>query len=193
MYRFVEAEYEYGFERFMQKGLIGGSDDGKFRKINSVIEKTISTMNDQTAGIIPALEILQVGYNEMKEHLNQTSSSMSTTTIATDLLEGLEAIEKLFKVDTVIAVREEDSCGDKKSKTDINTTRRQLKKKAFEGEQATSSESPKKTPSVKHRTSITDDGDNIKLVKATVKKPKKTNQPFGRAIKSVLKQLELPM
>lgn len=63
--RFVEAEYEFGFEKFMQKGVNNGNDDNKFRKINPVIQKSLSSLNAPTTGLLPALEILQVGYNEM--------------------------------------------------------------------------------------------------------------------------------
>lgn len=172
----------------MQKQM-DGSDGSKFVKINSVIDTTITTMKDQSTGIVPALEILQIGYNEMKEHLNQTSSSMSTTTIATDITKGLEALENLFKVDHTIE-QDNDSCDDEHP-TNISTTRRNLKKKAFEGETAQRSGPPKKKISMTYRTSITDDGEYIKIQKAKSVKPKRPLN--GRDNKTVIKQLEVPM
>lgn len=192
--RFVEAEYEYGFERFMQKGMSDAGDDGKFRKINPSVENTIASMKDQTTGIVPALEILQIGYNEMKEHLDETSSSMAATTIASDIFKGLETIGNIFKVDPVIGVQEDgDSCDDTQEPF-INTKRRQLRKKAFEGGQTASSGSPKKKKiSMKYRSFITDIGEFINIAKAPQVKSKKINQFSEREIKTVIKQLEEPM
>lgn len=168
-----------------------GSDCGKFRKVNAFVENTISTMKEQNAGIIPALEILQVGYNEMKEHLNETSSVMPPTTIVNDIIKGLAGIEKIFTLDPIIDEQEEIDLCDDKPDTSINTKRRELKKKAFKGKTADVSVSPKKNISMRYRTSITDDGEFLKIAKAPVIKPKKSlNQ---REIKTVIKQLEPPM
>lgn len=172
----------------MQKQM-DGKDGGKFRKINPAIETTITTMKDQSTGIVPALEILQIGYNEMKEHLNQTSSSMSATTIATDITKGLEELENLFKVDH--AIEQDNDSRDDQPTTNYSTRRRDLKKKAFVGEPAHSSEPPKKKISMTYRTSITDDGEYIKIQKAKSVKPKKPLN--GRDNKTVIKQLEVPM
>lgn len=176
----------------MQKGISDGSDENKFRKINSVVETAITTMKEQTNGIIPALEILQVGYNEMKEHLNQTSSSLSATTIATDIFRGLESIEKLFRIDTVVGENEVNDPSDDKPKCFINARRRQLKKKAFQCVRPTRTQSPKKRTSMNY-TSIVDDGEFLKIEKKTVFKSKKLNPLNDRQIKTVIKQLEMPM
>lgn len=172
----------------MQKGMSDGSD-GEFRKINQEVENVISTMKDQSTGIISALEILQVGYNEMKEHLDQTASSMSATTIVSDICKGLEAIGNIFKVDLIVAEQgDTDSCDDK----EINQKRRQLKKKAFEGgETSAAGSSMKKKISMKHRTSITEYGEYLEIAKAP--QVKKMNQFNEREIKTVIRQLEEPM
>ncbi|XP_037032954.1 snRNA-activating protein complex subunit 1 [Bradysia coprophila] len=190
-FRFVEAEYEYGFERFMQKGMIDGNDDLRFRKINPMIDDTMSVMKEPSTGIVPALEILQIGYNEMKEHLNQSSSSLAPTTIATDIAKGLEEIENLFKIDRVPKAHDPDSDADNQS-DDISTRRKQLKKKAYGADAAASSESPKKTKSGKYRNSITDDGDYIKIEKAT-QKVTKNNELTKREYRTVVKQLVVPI
>src|ERR1700744_3173547 len=95
----------------MQKGMSSTNDNGRFRKINPNVEKTISTMKDKATGILPALEILQVGYNEMKEHLDRTST-LSATTITTDILKGLGTIEKIFNNETVVEESKNDSDSD---------------------------------------------------------------------------------
>lgn len=192
-YRFVEAEYEYGFERFMQKGLNKANGNSIFRKFNPIIESTINSITNKTTGLIPALEMLQIGYNEMKEHLDPTSSTLPATTIATDVLKGLEKLEKLFDGETNIDVLEDDES------SHINTKRRKIRKKAFDGVEiepepvpGSSSSSTKKKISMKYRTSITDDGDFLKIAKASIVKSGKPNRFNERQIKSVIKQLGLP-
>ncbi|KAG4078528.1 hypothetical protein HA402_009240 [Bradysia odoriphaga] len=188
-FRFVEAEYEYGFERFMQKGMIDGNDIFRFRKINPMIDDTISVMKEPSTGIVPALEILQIGYNEMKEHLNQSSSSLAPTTIATDIARGLEEIENIFKIDRVANAQDTDLGAES---DDISTRRKQIKKKAYVDDAAASSESPKRTMSGKYRNSITDDGDYIKIEKATAK-VMKNNELTKREYRTVVKQLVVPI
>lgn len=175
----------------MQKGAIDRRDDGVFRKINPIIEKSISAMTDRKTGIIPALEILQIGYNEMKEHLSQTSSAMSATTIASDISKGLEAIDQLFKV--AQTVQEDDESCDDQSKVHINTKRRQLKAKAFGGSER-DAKSSKKTISTMGRTSIVDDGEFIKIEKAGSYKARNIKQFNVRETKTrTIKQLETSM
>lgn len=178
----------------MQKGMIDGNDDLKFRKINPMIEDTISVMKQQSTGIVPALEILQIGYNEMKDHLNQSASPLAATTIATDIAKGLEQIENLFKIDRLAEQDTESGTVDKQS-IDISTRRRQLKKKAFgdgPAAAAASSGSSKKVMSGNYRNSITDDGDYIKIEKAN-QRLTKINPLNKREFRTVVKQLVVPM
>lgn len=175
----------------MQKGMSKSGGGSKFRKINPILQKTISTMKDPKSGIIPALEILQVGYNEMKEHLNQTSSSsMPETTIVTEILDGLEAIEKCFKVDSIVEQDGTDTIEDK-STSNVNTKRRQLKKMAFEGGLSVTSLVPQKKVSSMFRTAIVDDGEYLNIMKS--KPTKKANSLNNRELKTVIKQLQIPM
>lgn len=170
----------------MQKGMSSTSDNGRFRKINPNVEKTISTMKDKTSGIIPALEILQVGYNEMKEHLDRTST-LSATTITTDILKGLETIEKIFN-NEIIEEQPVNYSDDVSSAEDnVNTNRRKIKKKAFRGDGASSS---KKEINMKYRTSIIDDGEFLNISKSSQHKSKKINKISARQAKTVNKQLE---
>lgn len=191
VYRFVEAEYEYGFERFMQKGMTNANDDSKFRKITPMIDKTIASLKDQTTGIISALDILQVGYNEMKEHIDQSASILPATTIATEILKDLGKIEKLFNVQTTVNEADASDASDKPEKSLVNTKRKTIKKKAFSGESGSSS-TPKEI-SMKYRTYTTDDGNFINIAKSSQNKYKKINALNERQIKTVVKQLEVPM
>lgn len=170
----------------MQKGMIDGNDALKFRKINPMIEDKISVMKEPSTGIVPALEILQIGYNEMKEHLNQSSAQLPPTTIVTDIAKELDEIENLFKID-----RCTDSGADNQT-CDISTRRKQLKKKAFGEDPTASSTSPKRTTNGKYRNTITDEGEFIRIEKAT-QRAAKSSELNKREYRTVAKQLVVPM
>lgn len=75
-----------------------------FKKINSTLETTLISMQDERYGIFPALNILECAYNEMKEHIdlaestNQRSELLPPTTFVTEILNGIKTIENNFKI-----------------------------------------------------------------------------------------------
>lgn len=74
-----------------------------FRKIGPIIRKDIKMLGDETEGVLGAIDLLQVGYNEMKESLSNTiddCSGMATTNILQEIFPQLDKIEKFFKEET---------------------------------------------------------------------------------------------
>lgn len=171
----------------MQKGMSSANENSEFRKVNPVMEKTISTLKDKSSGIIPALKILEVGYNEMKEHIDPSASILPQSTIATDILKGLAKLEKIIVDRTMNEA--EITANDTVSKSQGNSKRKELKKKAHGGE----FDSKIKKISMKYRTHTTDDGEFIKITKSSQNKSKKVKQLSERQLKTVVKQLEVPM
>lgn len=133
---------------------------------------------------------------KQKEHLNQSSNSMSATTIVTDITKRLDEIGKLFKLGTATEEATGSVSGDAAGDGHGNSKRRKLKMKAFEGAQkgrTASESSPNKRPQLTYRTSVTDDGDFIKIEKAPLRKVENKRQLKERELRTVIKQLDEPM
>lgn len=195
--RFVVAEHEYGFERFMHKDHmddVGEKND--FKSIGTFIESELATMKDEMYGIIPALEMLQVGYNEMKEHLDMAGPSkglLPSTSIMSNIMTGMEKIEKIFSSavaeDKAIVGRKRklhremleviDSDLDEDIMTSIGAKRACLKKKAFTGESI---------PDVK--ISVTEDDDILKVTRQIKTYTRDKKRELRR--RTVVKQLNVP-
>lgn len=102
-FRYVEHEYECGFELFMQKSELRQATTGDlvFRNIHNTVAAELHALRHPVTGIVPALQLLQAGYNEMKDHLDDAASMLPATAVMEDIVAGLENIEKIFKIESV--------------------------------------------------------------------------------------------
>lgn len=97
-FRFVASEGEYGVEvhtssREFQERY------NEFQSANPLIANPINAMTDKSSGLLTALEIIQIGYNEMKEHLSNTvpeCSGLANTNCLRDILPRMEKICERF-------------------------------------------------------------------------------------------------
>lgn len=99
--RLVEAEYEYGFERFMHKDSLTLLTRSEYKRYAPVIATQVGSLESASTGVISALGILQLGYNEMKEHLDVTGPSkglLPPTSILSDITTSMENIKKYWKI-----------------------------------------------------------------------------------------------
>lgn len=92
----MECEHEFGFERWLERdGMQEVASNGRSIRIGHALSGTIATLKE---GIVPALQILEAGYNEMKEHLDPSFSRelLPATNIMNDLLAGCQTIDQLL-------------------------------------------------------------------------------------------------
>ena len=131
----MEAEQDYGFELFMhKKHMREDTGSSGYKKFKPTI---FAKAKNESSGIIPALEILQVGYNEMKEHLDLAGPSqglLPTSTFMTDIIHSIDKIENNFK--SIKNVKHKKNDAVKKEDNTIGLRRRDIKRKAFEKFQA---------------------------------------------------------
>lgn len=215
-FRFVEAEYEYGFERFMHKDNMKGiGHKFTFKKHTSNIVSELAQIKNESAGIIPALEILQVGYNEMKEHLDQPGPSkglLPATTIMEKIMAGVNQMEKNLipaaHKEKHNALRKREmtkSDSDDESIDEIGLKRSQIKKKGFQllgvgfkydlntndkDVEERAHKSSQNSNSQPIRTTITEDENCIKITRPTVQ----TYSRFGKQVwwkRTVHRQLDI--
>lgn len=98
-FRFVECDTEQCFES-LQSSRFGNDATNNYQKINTTILPTINGLRDESKGLLTAIETLQVGYNEMKEHFAKTTTDMANlknTNIVGDIVPRIEKIQKLFE------------------------------------------------------------------------------------------------
>lgn len=99
------------------------------------LESELSVWKDKNHGIIPALELLQVGYNEMKQHLDAEGPSqgvLPSSNIIGEISKGIKNIEEYFKLSLKRKSDFDDSDEDDTSdsdNSDIGERRKKLKKK----------------------------------------------------------------
>lgn len=98
-FRFVESDLEH-YPETMQLHRVGTNDKGDFQKINATIMNTIKDVQNESRGLLSAIETLQVGYNEMKEHFTaNTDDCMNLQSI--DVIKGvnthLAKIKKIYE------------------------------------------------------------------------------------------------
>lgn len=157
--QFVEAEHEYGFECFMHrdhcKQIAARKTD--FNKIDPVIKEMTSNIENTKTGLLPAINLLQTSYNEIKKSINlelgaaaaaSTTSSgiLSDTEIFNDIVESMTNIKNSFHIETENENCEQiiDELGDDNEKSiesdyaraniiNIGSKRIKLKKKSFQG------------------------------------------------------------
>uniref|UniRef100_A0A8D8C1G4 snRNA-activating protein complex subunit 1 n=3 Tax=Culex pipiens TaxID=7175 RepID=A0A8D8C1G4_CULPI len=109
-FRFVQDEKEYGYDSFFIKGGQSSKYDDKVRESFKIIreaEKDFKSMKSIT-GLFTALDALEMGYNEMKESLDETEASSSNAT-STDKIPQSNLMQSLHKdLDAIIKVLSPD-------------------------------------------------------------------------------------
>lgn len=98
-FRFVESDLEHcpetlPFHRLNENGM---SD---FQKINPTIIGSVNDLQNESKGLLSAIEILQVGYNEMKGHFADTIKecvNMKSTDIISEVNTQLDTVKKIFE------------------------------------------------------------------------------------------------
>lgn len=97
-FRFVECDREH-YPETMQLHRMGNDGFSDFQKINSTIISNVNDLQNESKGLLSAIETLQVGYNEMKEHfaisLNECANMQSIDVIKC-VHTQLNEIKKLF-------------------------------------------------------------------------------------------------
>lgn len=97
----MEAECEYGFEKFMCKYGVEGLVRSEYKRFAPVIITEVESLQNTSTGVISALGTLQVGYNEMKEHLDLAGPStglLPPTSIINDINTTMEKIKTYWKI-----------------------------------------------------------------------------------------------
>lgn len=92
----MECEHEYGFERWLNRdGIQDVANNASIIRVGHELVNHIGTLKD---GIIPAMQMLEAGYNEMKEHLDTSRRRdlLPATNIMKKVNEGIGKIEQLF-------------------------------------------------------------------------------------------------
>lgn len=98
-FRFVEADLEHCPETLPFHRL---TNDGihEFHKINSTVIGIVKDLQNKSSGLLSAIETLQVGYNEMKDHFASTMKECvnlkSIDTIGS-VSSQLDKVKKLFE------------------------------------------------------------------------------------------------
>lgn len=110
-FRFVAFEDEYGVELNANNTRELHEKLNDFQTINPLVVGQIDTMANRSSGLLTAFEIIQIGYNEMKEHLTETiteCSGMTNTNCLRDILFRMEKIKARFdgKKPTRVELRE---------------------------------------------------------------------------------------
>lgn len=98
-FRFVECDLDL---ESIQNKMEFTAKMFNFRKINPIIEGEVTALRDESKGLMSAIDILQAGYNEMKEHLSATMtdcSGLATTKIATEITDHVNGIRANFEDD----------------------------------------------------------------------------------------------
>lgn len=97
-FRFVESDIEYGLESTMT---VNNRNEklANFQKVAPHITDTISTIKDGTTGLLTSMDIIQAGYNEMKEHLaktNENCAGLRASVLANEISNEIEKFENIF-------------------------------------------------------------------------------------------------
>lgn len=124
-FRFVQDEKEYGYDTFFIKGMQSNKYDDKVRESFKIIreaEKDFKSMKSIT-GLFTALDALEMGYNEMKESLDETEASSSSNTTTTDKIPQSNLMQSLHKdLDAIIKVLSPDEGTSGAGAADANTS-----------------------------------------------------------------------
>ncbi|XP_055620174.1 snRNA-activating protein complex subunit 1 [Toxorhynchites rutilus septentrionalis] len=141
-FRFVQDNKEYGYDGFFIKGLQSNRYDDKVRESFKVIkeaERDFRTMKSAT-GLFTALDALEMGYNEMKESLDETEMSVSSSdkipqsNLMMSLHKDLNDVLAILNADEPISGAGEDNPSDEfatYSGENIGAKRSSLRERAF--------------------------------------------------------------
>lgn len=101
-FRFVEHDREL-YPETMQFHRLGNDGLGDFQPINTSLIGQINALQNESNGLMSAIETLQVGYNEMKEHFKSScdGTNLESIDVITGVKSQLQQIKKIFdrKVD----------------------------------------------------------------------------------------------
>lgn len=99
-FRFVQCDSEQVAET-PRNQLNDSAKDNKFSKINETIQCQIGDLCDKSKGLLSAIDILHIGYNEMKEHFVKTmkDSSGLLPTNLNEINAHINNIESYFEED----------------------------------------------------------------------------------------------
>lgn len=198
---FVEAEHEYGFERFMHKDhcKLVAAHKTDFKRFDHVIEDIVDRCEDTSTGIVTALDMLQANYNQAKRTIDVAGASsglLPPTTIVDDIAASMRSVKKHFRIGTdyeecnkimdelgdgsgkEAGDDSEDSDYARKNVLNIGSKRIKLKRKGFR-----SVAKSKPMPQLSNRCSVEDVGTALKIHKPKVI----VYEPRGNA--SVMHQL----
>lgn len=97
-FRFVESDMEYGLESTMT---VNNRNEklANFQKVTPHIIDTVATIKDGSTGLLTSMDIIQAGYNEMKEHLaktNENCAGLKASVLANEIANEIEKFENIF-------------------------------------------------------------------------------------------------
>lgn len=107
-FRFVQDEKGYGYDGFFVKGTETNRLDDKVRESFKIIkeaEKDFKKMKSIT-GLFTALDALEMGYNEMKESLDETepaADKIPQSNLMQSLHQDLDVVIAILNTDDVVA------------------------------------------------------------------------------------------
>lgn len=98
-FRFVECDTEH-YPELMHLHQLANDGRGDFLKINTTILGRVKDLQNESKGLLSAIETLQLGYNEMKEHfatnINECAH-MQSINVIDGVTSQLDKIKKLFE------------------------------------------------------------------------------------------------
>lgn len=130
-FNFVATDEEFGFDTYLSHAESDTLSDSEMKKIEGSVKEDLMNFVKERNGIVSAIQLIEMGYNEMKEGLKNPKNDklLPASSCATEVLLGLRKINEIFNPEPAIEVVSGDS------------RRKSLKKKAFQG-----NESPEKAP-----------------------------------------------
>lgn len=168
----------------------------------------ITTLTNNSSGLLPMLEITQHSYNEMKMNLEVSESEkkayeLPSTNIFENLTQTLKKVESILKFSE--AVIETEKCPFKslptKRKSDIGSRRNEIRNKAFKSPTKAFRESPNKAKSETMKSDcvlpstsnegIAIEGENVTITFPKVKKYERDRKKPCSQDSKILRQ-ELP-
>ncbi|XP_059607351.1 uncharacterized protein LOC132255369 [Phlebotomus argentipes] len=140
---FVATDEEYGFDRYLNQQEVDSDNDEQPSHPENGVKKDLMNFVGERSGILTALQLVELGYNEMKEGLKDPRNDklLPQSNCAAEILSGLRRINEIFNPDTTL----EAISGDSRKKA--------LKKRALKGKGA-SAVAPEESPQKKIRTTM---------------------------------------
>ncbi|XP_031622542.1 uncharacterized protein LOC116340273 [Contarinia nasturtii] len=98
-FRFVECDVEH-YPETIHLHRLGNDGYGDFQKINSTIVAAVKDIQNDSRGLMGAIGTLQIGYNEMKDHLAANMNEcahMQSIDVISDVNSQLNKVRKMFE------------------------------------------------------------------------------------------------